>query len=945
MEEYSNLKPQFKNESLAMTSLPVFPPRSLPGTFQNPGMASHYGFNMDMLGHTASIYNHPPPTHHPAANKMTSHPQEADQRHINHSFGPKVVAPPMSYHNFAPLTSCNIITTNGFYNNNTSAELPKHPFDEVLNSPANFNDPSLNPQMMSKVQYHQPPGSIMAELNHYSHEPVNSYIQTLNSTLQNENSMTEQKKRPRSQKVLSKPLAPDLQMNVDMNQINHCNVLNGGNNISTNNTNNNNNVVNNVVSEFKESQDISGVCNSKTAFKCGFCDLKFYSNDLLLGHLISHTNCLPYRCGVCNTGFIEGSYLLRHVQLAHNLKHPYECGLCTLTFPQNDLFLEHVKSHESQQNMDVGGSRNKLPPFVKEVQEKPDKNTKEEETEVEDDDDEEENSGDNSCNGCKSSSNSTVLIGMETNLSLRKGPSKIVMDDVDLNEVCTIIVEPSSAGGIRKKHLFKCNFCAKICKDKGSLVSHVRTHTKGRPYECNMCYAKFKQYAHLSDHIMTKHTKERPFVCDRCAKTFNRKSHLQDHIRLRHTEDKLYHCPECSLTFQKRAEFSDHKRTHGKPPKYQCNMCSRQFRNVTDYERHIRSHTKEKRFECEVCHLTFGLLANAKKHMIKHSEERPFKCDVCPKAYHFEHDYKRHKLTHLNKKPFPCSECYKSFKTAVLLKKHAKETHMQSEDDPETKPFKCQTCRKRFKIQWDLDRHRKIHARKKAFLCLYCYKSYGSEQMLAKHAKIHEGQNLPLYDHSQDIIDESETEEKPKKRGRKSKRFNNSESTEIEESEKEEKPVKRCRSSRKGVKSTSYSVSVSKIRRRGRPAKPKPDSGSEEERTPPRIKITFRQKKFHPSKFTCENCNKVFLSKALLQRHSLTHMEEDTEVEEQSSANEDSKPSAGVVESSLENTVDNNDKSETTSDQITENTDSVKSIKIDGFSAHFNQISQMTSGV
>ena len=419
---------------------------------------------------------------------------------------------------------------------------------------------------------------------------------------------------------------------------------------------------------------LSKLTHGKAYYKCGVCELKLFSNEALLAHINTHTDVMPYSCSICGVSFVEGRQLMNHVLHSHSVKAPYACGSCNLTFHENFDLQQHVVSHAADKSI----THFDAPLCAKVISQSVDAGEKNDDFDI-DKEIEEYNIGNTSSPlDLISMSSNRVVISKNTRFDLRKEPSKIVMDDVNLESVCTVLVEPSTAGGIRKKHLFKCNFCQKVCKDKGSLVSHVRTHTKDRPYECNVCFAKFKQYAHLRDHIMTKHTKDRPYICDRCAKAFNRKSHLQDHMRLKHTDDKLYHCSECPLTFQKRADFSEHKRMHVKALKYQCNICSRQFRNVTDYKRHIRSHTKEKLFECEVCHLTFGLLANAKRHMIKHNKERPFQCDICPKAYHFEHDFKRHKKTHLNKKPFPCSHCYKSFKSSSLLKKHARTIHKKT---------------------------------------------------------------------------------------------------------------------------------------------------------------------------------------------------------------------------------------------------------------------------
>lgn len=889
MDEYGNIKAgQFKNDPLSL-AMSVFPPRPMSGAtnpFQNPSVSSAYGFNMDgTLGHAPSLYN-PPPSHLPNTTKMGSRLPDAETRQMNHSF---TKPPSVIYHNFTPLNSCNIVTTNGFFSINSQSEMSKH-FEDLLNLPANFHtDSPMNAQMiMPKTQFHEPIATALTDNRHYSQESLNSYVQNLNAVSQ-EIHMTESKKHSRNQKVQSKSAVAVNSMSVNSIQTSQA-----ADNSSLDNEAVNDDVVNNSVCDAAHSNDIlSTAYSGRSIYRCGFCELKVSSTEALLSHLNTHTSSFSYCCSICGAAFVEGSQLVKHVQQSHVVKLPYACGLCTSAFHQNEELEKHIESHDEL--VSINKTRLPLDPLVKEKKKTTeDVNMKEEESEPEEEAEDEvgvENS-DQSAFHLNPTSN-TIIIGKDTNFSMRKGPSKILMDDIDLNSVCTVIVEPSSAGGIRKKHLFRCNYCEKVCKDKGSLVSHVRTHTKGRPYECSICFAKFKQYAHLSDHIMTKHTKDRPFVCDRCAKTFNRKSHLQDHIRLRHTEDKLYHCSECSAVFQKRTDFSEHKRTHGKPPKYQCNMCPRQFRNVTDYERHIRSHTKEKRYECEVCHLTFGLLANAKKHMIKHNEERPFKCEICPKAYHFEHDFKRHKLTHLKKKPFPCPDCYKSFKNAVLLKKHAKETHMKSEEDPSKKPFKCLTCRKRFRIQWDLDRHRKIHAKKKPFPCLYCYKSYGSEAMLAKHAKVHEGQDLPLYDHSKDLIEDPDKISDKKKRGRKPGFKVESESLDLEEeTEVDEKPKRRGRPPKQKREFDGDKISVVKLRKR----LPRKRSESESDGKPaPSIKVTFRRSKLRKRKFPCPECDKVFMSKSVLERHSRMHDNDSEDSNESPSENESTNEASDVM--------------------------------------------------
>lgn len=68
----------------------------------------------------------------------------------------------------------------------------------------------------------------------------------------------------------------------------------------------------------------------------------------------------------------------------------------------------------------------------------------------------------------------------------------------------------------RKKPKRICTVCSKvICSSK--LKQHMRSHTKEKPYTCNICSQRFSVGGNLKRHMMT-HTGERPHVCDICGK-------------------------------------------------------------------------------------------------------------------------------------------------------------------------------------------------------------------------------------------------------------------------------------------------------------------------------------------------------------------------------------------------------------------------------------------
>lgn len=244
----------------------------------------------------------------------------------------------------------------------------------------------------------------------------------------------------------------------------------------------------------------------------------------------------------------------------------------------------------------------------------------------------------------------------------------------------------SAEASVDPKNFICCSCPSKVFDSRQKLEVHrAEQHEKLRvkscsirPFECDICYQRFLNEKHLTQH-QNRPYRKRSFVCSSCGSAFLASSTLKKHEETCCTTTVCnYECTECGKHFLQSGSLRNHMKLHTSNKTHLCPICGKSFMKRFEVPIHMVTHTTGQPFACDKCPARFKRMQALRNHQRHHSNPTPFKCDQCDEWFNSFSARKYHRQkVHDGIEPFRCDACGTTYARKSRLTQHMRKVHPQ----------------------------------------------------------------------------------------------------------------------------------------------------------------------------------------------------------------------------------------------------------------------------
>lgn len=272
----------------------------------------------------------------------------------------------------------------------------------------------------------------------------------------------------------------------------------------------------------KNKDNSNDLVNIEKPFKCQTCGKEFTFRRYLNKHIKTHVKDKVHQCSHCSKVFAVAYYLSRHLR-KHKMRSDYKCNYCDRSFKTKNGSRHHLIAHFGEETYQCAICNKEFPSFTKyrmHVQE--------------------------GSYTCKYS-----MMSFKSRLSFDKH-LKTHLDVTLKCKICTDTFRNQSklANHIitehLNKHLFECEMCQLIFKNRLDLITHRATHIE--QYQCEICCKKFYCSSKLTEHLQFFHRRKIYLMCPICKIYFKSNVMLRDHLLFLHV-NSTSKCTICKRLF------------------------------------------------------------------------------------------------------------------------------------------------------------------------------------------------------------------------------------------------------------------------------------------------------------------------------------------------------------------------------------------------------------